>query len=599
MDNVVVETLFGLLGGLALFLFGMNMMSEGLQKVAGQKMKKILGMLTCNRVVGCIAGALVTAVLQSSSATTVMVIGFVSAGLMTLPQGISVIFGANIGTTMTAQLLAFKISDYIWIIVFVGFIMWFVCKNRTLKYTGQTILAFGLLFVGIETMGDVMKPLASSDVFLNMIEYVKNIPALGICVGALMTLVVQSSSATIAVLQNLASQPAADGVSSVIGIKGAIPVLLGDNIGTTITALLACIGQSRDAKRVAVSHATFNVIGALVFVWFVPLLAMWVQFLSPGNEVDVISRQIANAHTTYNIINTLIWLPLLNVMVKIVCFIVPDKGDEDKKMVQLDHKIVDQPVFAIKMLREQIEKYLGWVNDELVQLRDMIGAKSTKATASMTEQTTMIENCGEELMNYMVELYSAGSLTEAQASEVSELMLVTDSVGRINTRCADCAAVYEDKLNQRKQFSDDAVKDLTESVQMLIDMYDEVVRYLEVGTPEDEATLEKDRRQVIKRQSKIRKRHFKRLSNKECPAANKVPYEEMLLCFERISNECFNLIEHDADLQVLRRPETAAAATGKGSELPAADAAKADDVKKDEKSDKKDEKKSDKKDVKK
>ena len=245
-----METVFGLLGGLAVFLFGMNMMSESLQKAAGAKMKSILSMLTSNPVLGVLAGAVATAVLQSSSATTVMAIGFVSARLMTLRQAIAVIFGANIGTTMTAQLMAFKLSDYIWLIVFVGFIVWFAAKDERVKNIGQTVFAFGLLFVGIDTMGAVMKPLAQSEVFLAMIDQVKDIPALGVAAGTVMTLVVQSSSATIAVLQSFASQPGPDGVTSVLGLQGSIPILLGDNIGTTITRF--CLHRAvarREAHR--------------------------------------------------------------------------------------------------------------------------------------------------------------------------------------------------------------------------------------------------------------------------------------------------------------------------------------------------------------
>ncbi|MCD7818813.1 MAG: Na/Pi symporter, partial [Lachnospiraceae bacterium] len=253
--NDTLEILFGLFGGLAIFIFGMNLMSECLQKAAGERMKQILGLLTRNRLMGVLAGALVTAVLQSSSATTVMAIGFVSAGLMTLPQAISIIFGANIGTTITAQIIAFKITDYIYVFIFVGFIISFVCKKERIKNIGMTIFAFGLLFLGIETMGDVMKPLASSPVFTDMIAKVADIPVLGVAVGTLMTLVVQSSSATIAVLQNFASQAGPDGVTSILGLTGAIPILLGDNIGTTITALLASVGQSKDAKRTAVAHS--------------------------------------------------------------------------------------------------------------------------------------------------------------------------------------------------------------------------------------------------------------------------------------------------------------------------------------------------------
>ena len=258
---------FGLLGGLAIFIYGMNLMSECLQKAAGERMKSILALLTRNPVMGVLAGALTTAVLQSSSATTVMTIGFVSAGLMNLPQAISIILGANIGTTMTAQIIAFKISDYIYVFIFGGFIASFLAKNEKVKSIGQTVFAFGLLFLGIETMGDVMKPLASSPVFTDLIGKVADIPVLGVLVGTLMTLVVQSSSATIAVLQNFASQAGPDGVTSILGLAGAIPILLGDNIGTTITAILASVGQPKDARRTAVAHCVFNVSGACLFIW--------------------------------------------------------------------------------------------------------------------------------------------------------------------------------------------------------------------------------------------------------------------------------------------------------------------------------------------
>lgn len=322
--NETVKICFGLIGGLALFLYGMNTMSDALQKTAGERMKKILSFLTKNPIMGALAGALVTAVLQSSSATTVMAIGFVSAGLMTLPQAISVIFGANIGTTMTAQLLAFKLSDYIYPIIFIGFMLQFVGKTEKLKNIGMVIFSFGLLFEGIEIMGHVMKPLAGSSVFVDLMAEVSSTPVLGVLLGGVMTLVVQSSSATIAVLQNFAAQPAADGVSSVIGLTGAIPILLGDNIGTTITAILASIGQTKNAQRTAIAHSIFNISGSLVCLCIIPFFAQFVQYISPsGREIDVISRQIANAHTTFNVVCTLAWLPFIPVMVKIVKVIHP------------------------------------------------------------------------------------------------------------------------------------------------------------------------------------------------------------------------------------------------------------------------------------
>lgn len=330
-----ITTLFGLLGGLALFLYGMNLMTQSLQSVAGDRMRSILSAVTRNPVLGVLAGALATAVLQSSSATTVMAIGFVGAGLMGLPQAISIILGANIGTTITAQIIAFKLSDYVLLFVFAGFLTMTLGRSARAKEIGRSIFGFGLLFLGIDTMGGAMKPLAQSEVFLSLIEQVSHIPVLGMLVGTLMTVVVQSSSATIAVLQNLASQPAADGVSSVLGLEGAIPILLGDNLGTTITAILASLALARPAKRVAASHCLFNLSGCLIFIWLVVPFAALVQGISPaGPEVEVIARQIANAHTLFNVLMTLLWLPFIGVMAKLVTRILPDTEPKEHRRGQ-------------------------------------------------------------------------------------------------------------------------------------------------------------------------------------------------------------------------------------------------------------------------
>ena len=271
----------GLFGGLALFLYGMNLMSNNLQEAAGERMRAMLAAVTKNPFFGVLAGALATAVLQSSSATTVMTIGFVAAGLMGLRQAIPIIMGANIGTTITAQIIAFKLSDYVLGIVLVGLLIMQLAKQGQMKYVGTAVFGFGLLFLGIDTMGAVMKPLAENPVFTDLIAQVTGVPVLGVLVGTLMTLVVQSSSATIAVLQNFAATPGADG-ASIIGLDGAIPILLGDNLGTTITALLAAIGPSRDAKRVALSHCIFNLSGCLLFVWLIGPFASVVAAIPPA-----------------------------------------------------------------------------------------------------------------------------------------------------------------------------------------------------------------------------------------------------------------------------------------------------------------------------
>ncbi len=414
--NDTLQILFGLLGGLAVFIFGMNMMSECLQKAAGEKMKSILELLTKNPVMGVLAGALTTAVLQSSSATTVMAIGFVSAGLMSLPQSISIILGANIGTTMTAQIIAFKISDYIYLFIFAGFAVSYLAKTEKVKNIGQTVFAFGLLFLGIETMGGVMKPLAGSPFFINMIEKVADIPVLGVLVGTFMTLVVQSSSATIAVLQNFAEQPLADGVTSVLGLAGAIPILLGDNVGTTITALLASVGQAKDAKRTALAHCIFNLSGCLLFIWLIEPFAVLIRMLSPaGPEVAVISRQIANAHTMFNLAMTLIWTPLLPYMVRLVSGIVREGDKTSQELSEpmfLDSKLTAQPAAALRLVEKEMVRCGECANLLLLDLSGLVKAEDSKMSVRMLEQTDQARRLYEQVTEYLAELFSAGSMSE-------------------------------------------------------------------------------------------------------------------------------------------------------------------------------------------
>lgn len=547
--NSVMETLFGLFGGLALFLFGMNMMSEGLQKAAGEKMKKILAILTKNPVMGVFAGALVTAVLQSSSATTVMVIGFVSAGLMSLPQAISVILGANIGTTMTAQLMAFKISDYIWPIVFIGFFIQFLAKKEQIKNIGQTIFAFGLLFVGIETMGDVMKPLASSPVFTNMIAQVAHIPVLGVCVGALMTLVVQSSSATIAVLQNFASQAGPDGVSSVIGLAGAIPILFGDNIGTTITAILASIGQSKSAKRTAIAHSIFNISGSFVFIWFIPWFAKFVEWISPkGAELDIISRQIANAHTTFNIVCTLLWLPFISVLVKIVKIIIPGEdviAVESQASKYLDYNLLSQPVFAVKMVTEELREICERVKATLPNLTKAMEQNSKEALMAVEDACADIEKHNDETMKYMSALFAEGTLTEKQAVYVSDMMMVMENIDHIEKRCLEMVALIGEKIDYKDSYSKEADKDIREDMQMVIGIYDMVMDYLHGDREEILANVENRKLKMTKQRHTARKRNIKRVKEKHCQKENADSFNQMIFCLERITNDCFNLLEND------------------------------------------------------
>ncbi|MEE0626776.1 MAG: Na/Pi cotransporter family protein [Lachnospiraceae bacterium] len=545
--NEKVQIAFGLLGGLAIFIYGMNMMSECLQKAAGEKMRSILALLTKNPVMGVLAGALTTAVLQSSSATTVMAIGFVSAGFMNLPQAISIIIGANIGTTMTAQIIAFKLSDYIYAIIFVGFIISFLVKSEKVKNIGQTIFAFGLLFLGIETMGSVMKPLADSPVFTEMIARVSDVPILGVAVGTLMTLVVQSSSATVAVLQNFASQAGPDGVTSVIGLAGAIPILFGDNIGTTITAVLASIGQTKDAKRTAVAHCVFNISGTFLFIWFVGPFAKLIQMISPkGPEIEVISRQIANTHTIFNCVMTLVWVPLIWLMVKIVMRIIPDGRKEQYSLSEplyLDEKLLGQPTAALQLVAKEVLHCSEIVRDMIRQTREALKNEEKKEIEDVHCKLDAVKSLHARITQYLTDLFASGSLNEEQASQSAGIMYVLSDVDRMGILCGEVAGGIKEKMEKKYKYSKEAMKDLGKSLELIETMYSEVLEAIVSGKLEHAKELVKKREKVMELDISMRKAHMSRVSKGKCDASLTAPFNSILYSIDRMGNSCVNIAD--------------------------------------------------------
>ncbi len=546
--NETVKICFGLIGGLALFLYGMNTMSDALQKTAGERMKKILSFLTKNPIMGALAGALVTAVLQSSSATTVMAIGFVSAGLMTLPQAISVIFGANIGTTMTAQLLAFKLSDYIYPIIFIGFMLQFVGKTEKLKNIGMVIFSFGLLFEGIEIMGHVMKPLAGSSVFVDLMAEVSSTPVLGVLLGGVMTLVVQSSSATIAVLQNFAAQPAADGVSSVIGLTGAIPILLGDNIGTTITAILASIGQTKNAQRTAIAHSIFNISGSLVCLCIIPLFVQFVQYISPsGREIDIISRQIANAHTTFNVVCTLAWLPFIPVMVKIVKAIICGEDKNLKAAYEpqyLDNNLLDKPAAAMYLASLELERLVGLADRTLNRLKLVLDSQRTaKDYEAFQEDLMILEQLQGRVTEYITKLLSGGYLTEQQSEETARLHFVTNNIQRMGERCRDMDEVCRQVVAQNRVFSSAANEEIVKCITLAQSLLSRSVEAVKTGSKEMVNDIFRDTDQMRRSERRCNKAHLKRVKEGECHA-NMTPYfSDLLYNLSRIADNCVSIAE--------------------------------------------------------
>lgn len=398
-------------------------------------------------------------------------------------------------------------------------------------------------------MGSVMKPLASSPVFLSMIEKVADIPVLGVCVGTLMTLVVQSSSATIAVLQNFAAQAGPDGVSSILGLTGAIPILLGDNIGTTITALLACIGQSKNAKRTAVAHCVFNISGCFLFIWFIKPFAAFVEWISPkGPEIEVIARQIANAHTTFNITMTLIWLPLIGIMVKIVMKLIPDgKGDivDKKAPLYLDEKIMNQPAAALKLVTREVLHCNDIVKEMFTKTTEVVTVREEKVINQLREEGRTVRNLYDSIMEYLANLFSAGVLTEEQATQTAGLMYILSDIDRMGSLCTQIGENVRESLERGYKYSEEAIRDVEKSLELIQDMYQKSMQMLENGevNQEDVESILNHKDDILNLDIYMRKSHMNRVNQGKCRPEMTGQFTRILHIINRMGNACTDMMD--------------------------------------------------------
>jgi phosphate:Na+ symporter len=541
----IVKILFGLFGGLAIFIYGMNLMGDGLQKAAGDRMRKILSVLTGNPLMGILVGALVTAIMQSSSATTVMIVGFVSARLMTLPQAVGVIMGANIGTTITAQLIAFKIGHYAFPIAAIGFIFFFFVKKKFIKHLGQTIFAFGLLFVGLNIMSDSMKPLAQSQVFSDMILKFSEIPVLGLLAGTIMTAIVQSSSAVIAVLQNLASQPAPDGVHAVIGLETAIPVLLGSNIGTTITAIFASIGARVNAKRAALVHCIFNIVGSIAFMWIIPLFTNAVRLISPsGAETDIISRQIANAHTLFNILNTLIWVPLIFLLVKVAIYFI--RGEEEtveRRLLYLDYRVLKNPTIAMDLATKEFIR-MGQIAREMMKSAKKVFIDSDiKEADKVHDLEETVDMLQYEIVKYLSTMLSQSTLTEHQSIRLAGLMHVAGDIERIGDQCENIVGHARMKEEERLSFSEEALNEITDAFNVVEKIVIDSINSLQDGDIGLAQTVIAGENEIDVLEQRLRAGHIERLNTGLCSPRTGITYVEIVHNLERIADYSKNIAE--------------------------------------------------------
>ena len=438
-DVLVADTVhFGaigmaLIGGLALFLFGLDQMSDALKLIAGDGLKKILAKLTTNRFTGALAGALVTAVIQSSSVTTVLVVGFISAGLITLGQSIGVIMGANIGTTATVQIIAFDVKRYALLIIFVGFVVMFLARRKRLRKYGAGTLGIGLVFFGMGIMGDAMAPLRGYEPFLELMLRLEH-PAIGILVGALFTALIQASAATTGIVIVLASQ-------GLITLPAGIALALGANVGTCVTALLAAIGKPREALRAAVVHVLFNVAGVVLWVGFIGQLARFVVWMTPVAEglsgaaklAAETPRQIANAHTVFNVANTAVFIGLSTQLGRLVRRLVPDLPEGDVaagRPIYLDDELLRAPALALERARLEIVHMGEWVKAMMREILPAVLGGTSDALDDVAARDDAVDRLHGALVIYLGRI-GQRDLTEDQTRELVKLMATTNDLENI------------------------------------------------------------------------------------------------------------------------------------------------------------------------
>jgi phosphate:Na+ symporter len=521
------------LGGLGLFLYGMNIMGSGLQKAAGEKLKKLIEVLTNNRLMGVLVGALVTMVIQSSSATTVMVIGFVNAGLMSLTQAAGVIMGANIGTTVTAQLIAFKVTDYAPLAVALGVAIWLAAKKRKLKDIAEVLIGFGILFIGMDMMGGGLKPLAEEPAFADIMASLNN-PVLGMLVGLGLTTIVQSSSASIGLLQALAGQ-------GLININIAFPILFGDNIGTTTTAMISSIGANRTAKRAAIIHFLFNFIGTIIFMTIlrVPVQAIVLR-ISPND----IQRQIANAHTLFNIVNVLIQLPFARLLVRAAEKIVP--GSDAKEMEAskyLDFRIIETPSIAIGQVNKEVVRMGQFVTENLKDAELVFIDEKYDKLDKIFEKEQTINMIEREITDYLVML-SKASLTDAQHVHVNNLFNTINDIERVGDHIENIAELAQSKLNNNLSFSGLAAEELREMFNKCQEVFEKAMNSFDDMDAEAARIVYTLEEEVDILESQNRSNHIYRLSTNQCVTPAGVLFLDCISNLERVSDHSLNIAQY-------------------------------------------------------
>lgn len=532
-----VANILSMAGGLGLFLFGIRTMGDGLENAAGAKLKRMLEVLTGNRFLAVLVGFVVTAIIQSSTATTVMVVGFVNAGMMSLAQAVGVIMGANIGTTVTSLLIALNFSSVAAAAVLVGVILMLASKKTVVKNLGAIFTGFGLLFLGIDMMSDSMAPLRDSAGFMNFIVTVSESPLrplFGIILGIVMTAVLQSSSASVGVLQTLAMQ-------GLVPLKFSVFVLFGQNIGTCLTALFSTVGAKKNSKRAAVIHLLFNVIGTGIFILIALLTPYveWIEKLSPDPMA-----QIAISHIVFNIVSTVVVFPFAKVLVKLSCLLVPGKDDSESEMhcKFIDDRLLNTPPFAVMQVSKEVARMAKLARDNFETSAHALINRSDKDLDKVMENEEIINYLNHHITSYLVKL-NALDITDSDSDYIARVFHAINDIERVGDHAINLAEAAQHNIGEGLKFSDPAREELNQLCGSVVTLLERsMAAFDNQSLSDNEAKELSDLEEHIDDLTlECQDSHIFRLNRKECNTEAGMLYLNTITDFERVGDHAINI----------------------------------------------------------
>jgi len=536
-----VNIIIPFVGGLGMFIYGMQIMAQGLENAAGNKMKSLLEVLTKNKLMGVLLGAAITAVIQSSSATTVMVVGFVNAGIMNLSQAMGVIMGANVGTTVTGWLVSsvewaefLSPSKVAPIAVMLGVVIMLIGKRRSSKEIASIIVGFGLLFIGITTMSSAVAPLQDSEGFRNIFVTLGGSPLLGILAGALVTAIIQSSSASVGILQSLAA-------AGLVPFSAAIYIIMGQNIGTCVTAMLSSMGAKKNAKTAALMHLLFNIIGTVIF----SLVAiLYFEVLNPLAGTGVITQtQISIVHTAFNIGTTVLLFPMSNWIIRLAKKIGRvEEAEQDKSKVLLDDRILETPVMALQSTVKEVARMGQIVEDSLEVARNVLFTKSHDDIQFLRDEESTVDRLSAGITAYSIKLSSL-QISEREHQDVAHLLQMVSDIERISDYCENISEFAETLYEKKVTFSDVGKEQLEEMLDVCIDSYKYALRAFNEGSRDMALKVIEKETKADDLEITLRSKHIKRLTNNQCNTEAGIVFLDTLVCLERISDHARNIAE--------------------------------------------------------